>query len=385
MQSDLELQRVLDRLALLLGMPLVLEDAGQQLIAFSAHEDLIDDMRRSSILRRATSRATVDYFDEWGIGDRHEPFLVPGSEDAGVLPRVCLPLRQDGRLAGLVWGLLPPEAAEVPLLPHATELLHQLGLVLAQTFEDNALGSELLLGLISPRQERRDAAAARLTQRPGFGSFQQLVVLVCESVRWEHPEVRRSFWNTAFGQPGAGQIKLVRPDRGVVLVASKGGSADPTIVESALGTIRRAAEGAAVLVAAGSVVPRATDVHRSFEDAIRTARAGRAMGDVGVISWSSLGAFRFLTRLDDDELRDSVDPRALELTEHAPLVAEALARYLDAAGNVKQVSEAMHIHRATLHQRLERLGDFGIDLRSGSDRLAMHTSLFAIRLLDART
>lgn len=382
MQSDPELQRVVDRLAALLGMPLTLEDADQQLIVYSAHEDLIDDMRRSSILRRATSRATIDYFDEWGLRDRRAPFLVPGSEDRGVLPRVCLPLRRDGQLVGLVWGLLSHEFDALPEMPDPADLLSELVRVLSRTFEENALGSELLLGLLSPLQEQRDAAAERIAERPGLGAGQRFVVIVCESDRWDHPSVRRSFWNTPLTRPGVGQIKALRPDRGVALIAGAGGDpVDSALLGSALTTVRRAADGAATLLAVGSVVLRAADACRSFDDAVRTARAGRALGQEGVIGWAGLGALRFLTRLDADELRDSIDPRFSALLEDAPQVAEALGRYLDAAGSVKQVADEMHIHRATLHQRLERLADFDIDLRSGRDRLAMHTSLIALRLL----
>ncbi len=382
MHSDTELQRAVDRLAERLGMPLVLEDADQQLIVHSPHEDLIDDMRRSSILRRATSRATVDYFDEWDVRNRTAPLLVAGSDDGKVLPRLCLPLHRDGRTLGLVWGLLAAHVVEEPSVEGSEELVAELIRALEQTFDEGALRSELVDLLLSPLQDQRMAAAARIAERPSFGSGHRFCIVVCEGELWNNASVRRSFWNTPLSNPGDGQLKALRPDRGVALLSSmRPDVVDRAVLDAAVATVCRAADGAATLLAFGDTVDRLADARASYEDAVRTARSAAALGTTGVVSWSEQGALRFLLRLDDDELRASIDPRVAELVAQDELVAETLARYLAAAGSVKQVAEEMHVHRATLHQRLERLERFGLDLRSGEDRLAAHVSFLAIRFL----
>lgn len=383
MHTDPELQRAVDRLASRLAMPLVLEDADQQLIVHSPHDELIDDMRQSSILRRATSRATVDYFDDWNLRERREPLLVPGSPGSGVLPRLCIPVRRDEGLLGFLWGLLPEGTTEAPELGDVDELMESLARELERTFEAGTLGSQLLLDLLSPLQSEREDAAARIAGRPGFQAGRSFTTVVCHGARWDHPSIRRSFWNTPLAPPGEGQLKALRPDVGVAVVATEGEEGvDATVLEGAVTVLCRAAEGERTLLAVGSTVASLSEVHRSYVDAVRTVRAARALALGGVVRWEDLGAFRFLTRLDDEALRASIDPRVAALAAEDAVTAETLARYLAAAGSVKQVAEELHIHRATLHQRMERLERFGLDLRSGEDRLAAHLSLMAQRLLE---
>lgn len=382
MQSNPELQRAVNHLATRLGMALVLEDADQQLIVHSPHDDLIDTMRQASILRRATSRETIDYFDNWDLQKRTGEFVVAGNPANGVLPRLCLPLRRDGQLLGFVWGLLPVGTAVVPDIGDISVEVGALVRVLERAFEEGARGSQLLLDLLSPLQDERVRAAELVAEHPGFGSGKYFTVIVCQGDGWNHPSVRRSFWNTPLSGPGVLQLKALTPDRGVALLGSSLTDAvDRVVLDAALVTIRRAADGALTTLAVGSNVVRLLDVHASSEDAARAARVACCSDRSGVTLWSELGALRFLSRLGPDELRASIDPRVASLAEEDPLLRETFTRYLEAAGSVKQVAADMHVHRATLHQRLERLEGHGLDLRSGEDRLAAHLSFMALRLL----
>lgn len=382
MQSNPELQRAVNHLATRLGMPLVLEDSDQQLIVHSPHDDLIDTMRQSSILRRATPMETVHYFDNWDLQNRTEGFVVPGDPASGVLPRLCLSIRRDGQLLGFVWGLLPVGATVVPDTGDISADVGVVARLLERAFEEGARGSQLLLDLVSPLQGERDQAAALLAEHPGFGADKHFTVIVCQGKGWDHPAVRRSFWNTSLSGPGDGQLKALRLDRGIALIgSSRADAVDRVVLDAALVTIRRAADGALTTLAVGSNAGRLLDVHVAYEDAARAARVACCSERSGVTLWSELGAQRFLSRLGPDELRASLDPRVAVLAVQDPLLAETLTRYLEASGSVQQVAEDVHVHRATLYQRLGRLKGYGLDLRSGEDRVAAHLSFMALRLL----
>ena len=60
---------------------------------------------------------------------------------------------------------------------------------------------------------------------------------------------------------------------------------------------------------------------------------------------------------------------------------EALEGLLDAGGDVAAAAKALHVHRATLYRRLERVEELtGLDLTNGDDRLYAHLSLRLQRL-----
>ena len=60
---------------------------------------------------------------------------------------------------------------------------------------------------------------------------------------------------------------------------------------------------------------------------------------------------------------------------------EALEGLLEAGGDVARGAKALHVHRATLYRRLERVEEItGFDLERGDDRLIAHLGLRLYRL-----
>jgi len=63
-------------------------------------------------------------------------------------------------------------------------------------------------------------------------------------------------------------------------------------------------------------------------------------------------------------------------------VITTLETYLDLAGDAKASAERLSLHRGTLYYRLQKAERIaGVDLRSGSDRLALHLGLKLARLI----
>ena len=69
----------------------------------------------------------------------------------------------------------------------------------------------------------------------------------------------------------------------------------------------------------------------------------------------------------------------LDLPEAAPLL-RTLETYLELAGSAQATAEALHLHRTSLYYRLQRVELLaGTDLKSGTERLALHLALKVAR------
>ena len=104
-----DLQDLVDEVSRLLDAPAVLEDPELTLLAFCAHGDdrgaTMDAVRTRSILGRGSTPEVRRWFEGHGIARATTPLRVPGDAAAGILPRLCLPVRADGRLHGYLWLL----------------------------------------------------------------------------------------------------------------------------------------------------------------------------------------------------------------------------------------------------------------------------------------
>jgi hypothetical protein len=66
----------------------------------------------------------------------------------------------------------------------------------------------------------------------------------------------------------------------------------------------------------------------------------------------------------------------LHLLRDEPGLAETLAAFLDAAGDVKSAAAALSLHRSGLYYRLQRIEELtGLDLSRGDDRLLAHLAI----------
>ena len=55
--------------------------------------------------------------------------------------------------------------------------------------------------------------------------------------------------------------------------------------------------------------------------------------------------------------------------------------FLDLAGDARAAASVLHVQRGSLYHRLRRIEELAkVDLRSGSDRLALHLSIKTARL-----
>src|SRR3954449_1594364 len=140
-----DLQDLVDEVSQVLGAPATLEDREFTLLAFCAHEQdptdgpvpatTMDAVRAHSILGRGSTPQVRRRFEEFGIARATAPLRVPADPAAGILTRLCLPVRADGRLHGYLWlldgGRTDVTDTGAPGLARAVTLAAEAGRLLA--------------------------------------------------------------------------------------------------------------------------------------------------------------------------------------------------------------------------------------------------------------
>ncbi|MCP2340137.1 PucR family transcriptional regulator [Actinomadura rupiterrae] len=356
-----DLQELTELVADLLGAPATLEDRDFHLVAYAAHGGAIDPVRMDSILNRRATDEVRDRFERFGIARATGPVRIPADPAAGVLGRLCLPVRWRSVTYGYLWLLDDEGRIGDGLLASAAPLAERAGLLMARQSRERADLGWQLADLLSAHTEVRTAAAAAL----GEVLDAPVVVAVLRTPDAEPQPLNpwllpRSVLTTTW-------------ERDHVLAIPHDIPATETIVARARRLLEERGSGP---VGAGLSDP-CPDLTGVREGWLRARVAARASGGT-TRSWSDLGALRLLRLGDDDSLSQTVltpgISRFLE-PKHAELARTALA-YLDHAGSVQATAGALNVHRQTLYHRLRRIEEItGLSLSDGRDRLTLHLAL----------
>lgn len=392
-----ELQDIVDDLARRLGAPTVLEDHEERMVVYSSHSQPIDEVRRESILRRATRHEVMTWFRGQGILQASEPLRIPRQPDQGILGRLCVPVRYRGTLMGWLFLIDDDErlcAAEVAM---ARQAAGHAALLLYEEQLAARLASGALSHLLSPAEDLREAAAEQITDQcllPGRGPVAIVTVqplgLDERSARQRVSEALRDTARAAGAQrsPAAGQgMQLTCADHGALLVRAGRGQAAAEQVAGTVAEVLRqrtaGTPGTRVVAAVGDPQDRIADAYLSYRQARLAAKVAAVIPTVGEVArWRDLGVFRMLAMLPDSAAQSSLDPRVSTLfSVGSPELVTTLEVYLDLGCDAKAASALLHLHRATLYYRLDKVAKLtGANLRDGNDRLTLHLGFKLARL-----
>ncbi|MFC0554612.1 PucR family transcriptional regulator [Planotetraspora thailandica] len=370
-----DLQRIVEDLAARLDRPLLLDDARQRVVAYTEQNGQLDDIRRDSILHRHTTPEVRAFLRSAGILGAEGPLRTPAAPDLGLLPRVCVPVRHDGRLLGFLWFIdagPPMNQAEVDV---AAAAVPTLALALFHESLASGLASHRELEAISGLLLGEAEAARALIEAGAFPQTMPVTVTVAKPAAAEADEalrltlergllaVRRRL---AAHQP----LHLVRYDHAVLLTAGT----------SAFAEEMHAAMDVPVLVGIGRPRPSLSGAAESYAEALHAAEVAARVPELGrSAEWARLGVYRMLTRVPQDDLHPGLE-RLLGHDQHLPLL-ETLETYLDLAGSAAAASHRLRLHRTSLYYRLQRVEELAeTDLSDGSERLSLHLSLKLARL-----
>jgi sugar diacid utilization regulator len=399
------IQEVVDALATRLGRSVAVDDPAIRLIAASRHFGDEDALRVRSVLDREIPADLRHRLLARGIADWTEPAVLTGDPEDGFAPRLCCPIRCNGVLLGFLWLIESVETVEEvdrDVIAAAREAAEAATVILYRRMllherERSRAESSLRL-LLSPDREDRDRAAEEIEEDSLLASTAHTVVLVAE-VEGDPGEDGRVALKAAaeyLERTCAPRtvLSFVRRRQIVVLVSGARTLADKTareLAERLRGRFFQLAPAArcrfAVGIGAdGPGLAGASGSYRQASTAVRAALLLPVFGDV--TSWTSLGPFALLLRIDFDQATDDLPfpgVRALLADPEQQTLAESVEEFLDRAGDAARAAAALHIHRTTLYHRLKRVEAVtGLNLDDGLDRLTLHLSLKLSRIKAGR-
>jgi hypothetical protein len=392
-----ELQALVEDLARRIDAPAVLEDHEQRMVAYSAQDGPIDEIRRDSILRRETRPEVRDWFRQFGIVHASSPLRIPSDPELGILGRLCVPVRFRGRLLGFLFLIDDVRRLDGPDIELAERVSRHAGLLLYEDELDRRLSASVFTHLLTPDTDMRQEAARQLVEQglPAADAPHAVVVVRLANAPVPGPGevIGEAMLELLRRRVQPGLLQMARPDHGVLLVPVASADDDrqaAVTAGEASAVLTRGwrskphAPQVRVITAIGDPQPQLVDVHHSYREALLAAKVAAAVPTVGdLVRWRDLGAFRVLVQvpLGDDVRSSCADPRLLRLIGCDEDLAGTVETYLDLGCDAKRTAERLRLHRGTLYYRLAKAVRLtGADLHDGNDRLALHLGFKLARL-----
>jgi sugar diacid utilization regulator len=386
------LRLIVDELAEQLGRSVVVDDALVRQLYASRHFDDADPARMRAMLQHDAGAEVVAYVLGQGIARWSGPGRIPAAPELNLLPRLCVPLRAHGEFLGMIMVI----DADISLTDGEIEVIDEAATAIATQMSALALASdtsrteraEALRRIVSADSRDRETAAARLREL-GLSDRPHLVMTVIEVASPLHNSAQIELALRTAQAP----IENAARTRGIGAV--RGRNADvlqqwlspvtPDQLREQAQRIRQSlrralGDASHTVVGVGAAVPGLSsirDSHRQAEVALRAAHRLPHLDRIAL--WTDLGEYAPLLCITDDVPPDSRAAqalRALAAQESGPRLRDTLRTYLDEAGSAPRTARALHLHRTSLYYRLTQIQEItGMDLESGSDRLALHLQL----------
>lgn len=143
-----------------------------------------------------------------------------------------------------------------------------------------------------------------------------------------------------------------------------------------------------VKIGIGRVYKDLDNVDKSFQDAVRTIRIGKAISTKAIVNYNELGIFKILSQdVLIDELEDFYNSTLKPLVEYDEKRSTELVKTLDIYfknnGNLTRISEQLFAHYNTILYRIGRICDItGMDLDDPNHRLNLEIAIKIKELLD---
>lgn len=393
------LQDLIDTLAERLQRSVALDDPALSLIVASRHFGDEDTVRIQSVLGRGLDPDLQALVLSLGIADLEGPARVTAPTHLGAKPRICAPVRCAGVLLGFLWLIDDGRVTDDDLRDTAI-VADKAGIILYRRElslqRRQARGGSLVRDLISADAPTRAAAEVEALDDELIPPNAELSVSVIRPVEMPGDSGASTPPLTLLAQQAISMstdpviLCLPRPHDLVVLVAhAREDSAESTVkVMQRLTSSVTERLGVSAITGVGTQQLVLTEAHRSYQEALVAVRAAQFLPGMGeVVTWASLGVYAMLAKLDPQEITMGAHPTPLvrlASSKNGEVLLGTAETFLDLAGSVQRSAEALHVHRATLYQRLARIEEVtGLDLDDGGDRLTLHLGLKLARLTGA--
>ncbi|MBE2317089.1 helix-turn-helix domain-containing protein [Solirubrobacter sp. CPCC 204708] len=400
---DDEVQTLVEQLSAQLDRSVLVDDASLRLLAYSPTLGSEDEVRRTAILTRETPRVIRDLHFSQGIANATHPVRTAPRPDIGLESRVCVPIRCQGALFGYLWLIDADQSLTDADCDAAEQTAAEIGTAMYRRDELERPQREhelkLLEMLLGPDPGEREAAAHELTAQELIQPHAGIAVLAMRPWRGgdhdvELPASERARLGLALDQfrralPRRQSLSVVHGEHGVMVVALDGRHGTlAEIAARAQDALDQAFADGPVRIALGysGQHEHLRDAYRAHEHARLSLRVAGALPEHGTpAGWDDLGAYRLLARAaETPHARELIHPGLPQLfaLQSKESLVQTLEAYLDNGCDTKLTAEALFLHRASLYYRLQRIEAITeTSLKSGADRLALHSGLKLARLV----
>jgi len=396
---DDEVQALVEQLSAELDRSVLVDDASLRLLAYSPTLGSEDEVRRTAILTRETPRAIRDLHFAQGIATATRAVRTAPRPDFGLESRVCVPIRCQGALFGYLWLIDADESLTAEEFEAAERCAAEIGTAMYRRDElekpQRELEVRLLEALLGPDAAKREEAAHELTAGDLLVAGAAVGVLTIRRAGDADAELgpaERARLGLALDQlrrtlPRRHALSTVRAEHGVLVLTLSERTTVADVAKRAQDALDAAFGGHEhALIGYSDPVEHLHDAHRALEQARLALRVATALGDhPSPAGWDGLGAYRLLARAAEtphaEELIHPGLPKLFALHTKESLV-QTLEAYLDNGCDTKLTAESLFLHRASLYYRLQRIEEItSTSLKSGADRLALHSGLKLARLV----
>jgi hypothetical protein len=324
-------------------------------------------VRRSSILTRETAPAVAAWLEGLGLHRARELVDLPENEALGMTQRVVLPIRHGDVLLGFLWVIV----GDQPLTEVDRAAIARGGAEVA----DN------LWGRLREADERRTRINALLAQ--AFAG-EPVAADLAATLRWP----QAGSFAVAVSSGGDEIAERLRRRRGAADFAWL--AQDDRVVILARDPAPSLADELATAGARGGLsarIARLADIPEAIRQADVAAVCVKARPDhAPVAAYDQLGSWALIATLWMAAGQPLPPHPINELLMHrrGDQLLDALEGLLEHGGDVAAAAKALHLHRATLYRRIQRIEAItGLDFHRGEDRLSAHLALRLLRLHSA--
>ncbi|MFP3580847.1 helix-turn-helix domain-containing protein [Arthrobacter sp. fls2-241-R2A-200] len=368
----------------------VIEDPGNQVLAYSPASNDVDELRRLSILARRGPERYQKLLKESGVYKHLQateaPVHVEANPEAGLRERVAIGIHAGSRVMGYIWL---QEGAE-PLAPNTDRLMvgaarhAAVELVRHRNEQSQSMREDRVSSLLSGTAQVHSQA-----QSAGIDpSKPAALVLISAGGLDQSPaglQLRRgelsnlASIHAAGYRPGA-VVGALGLETAIILPDLDPAKSLPAINRLVNTIVRDATTHLHfhVQAAVGPIVPRLDALSATLDHVRNVLKVLEATPSIRVASYSDVE-----TTVLTNELLELLGSRTTlrhegitKLCSLYPEFALTLLTYLEFFGDVNRCAEELAIHRNTVHYRLRRACEVaGLDLQSADQRLLAHLQI----------
>jgi DNA-binding PucR family transcriptional regulator len=382
-------QGMVDRLAVALGEPVLLDNESLVPLAYSCQSGTIDEVRLHSVLQRSTHPDIRAKSISFGIGTATEAFRTPDLQNHGMLARYCVPVCSDRERFGYLWVV--DRGHSLSGLQQA--LVREAGRELYALLDRNSTAR-------GAREAVHQQLLARLLGRDSDEPFDQILPALQEQ-HIAQPDSMITVFAFRFGSSqdndsandvAAIRSRLAAADQSqswfvcsgrptaIVAISARRARADLAMTSEAVVRVLDTVYGQRPAIGWSGTRSPIIEAPQSLwnaESALGMAEAG--VFSQPVTAWSDVGSWQTVATLtrsytnNPSDLVALVDPaiRSLINQGRSELV-RTLDVYLTHGCDARKTAAALHLHRSTLYYRLEKISELvGGELHDGDLRFRL--------------